>query len=747
MNRNKIIEELTLEEKAGLCSGLDFWHFKGVERLGIPSLMVCDGPHGLRKQEGESDMMGINESIQAVCFPTASALAASFDRKLLRKVGETIGKECRSENVSVILGPGANIKRSPLCGRNFEYYSEDPYHSSEMAAAFIDGVQSMHVGTSIKHYLANNQEYDRMSSDSEVDERTLHEIYLASFEGAVKKAKPATVMCSYNKINGTYAAENYEMLTSVLRELWGYEGCVITDWGAGKDRVTGLEAGLDIEMPGGSPVSDRKIVEAVRNGTLDESVLNRTVERILRLIEFCTKTGDDNYQFQHEQDHIFAGEAEKECAVLLKNENLLPIQEETKTAFIGAFAEKPRFQGSGSSHINCKYTTSALDAAAGNPNIVFAKGYEADGTESPKLIEEAAACSREADVAVIFAGLPNSMESEGLDRTHMQLPDCQNRLIHEIAKVQENVVVVLHNGSPVEMPWIEEVKAVLEMYLGGENVGSATYDLLYGKSNPCGKLAETFPVKLSDNPSYLYYPGFNHEAQYREGIYVGYRYYDKKEMEVLFPFGHGLSYTTFSYENLQIDRKEMTETEELKVNVTVRNTGAHRGKEVVQLYLSDRESTYDRPLRELKGYEKIELEPGECRQAEFILDRRAFAYYNTTLHDWHVETGEFEICVGSSSRDIRLHETVKVQSLTEVPVSFNRYSTMGEILSVRRGQEILGPMMKNMAASGECTTDALGEDSAEMMQAMMLSMPVGTLLGFGAITEEDLEQMLRALNA
>lgn len=747
MDVKKMIQKMTLEEKAGLCSGKDFWHFKGVERLGIPAIMVCDGPHGLRKQEGEADMMGINESIPAVCFPTASALAASFDRELIRRVGETIGEECRAEGVSVILGPGVNMKRTPLCGRNFEYFTEDPYHASEAAAAFINGVQSMHVGTSMKHFLANNQEYERMSSDSVVDERTLHEIYLAAFEGAVKNAQPLTVMCSYNKINGTYAAENHEMLTGELRDKWGFKGCVITDWGAGKDRVAGLEAGLDIEMPGGNPMPDEKIVETVKSGRLREEILDTAVERILRVIDFCTDTPDGEYRFQHERDHALAGAVEKECAVLLKNEDaVLPLSEEKNVAFIGAFASRPRFQGSGSSHIHCKYTTSALETAEKNDHITYAQGYNEDGTEDQALFEEAVRQAENADAAVVFAGLPATMESEGIDRTHMAMPEIQNRLISEVAKVQPDTVVVLHNGSPVEMPWVSEVKGILEMYLGGENVGEAAYDLLFGKANPCGKLAETFPLKLSDNPSYLNYPGYDHTVEYKEGVYVGYRYYDKKEMEVLFPFGHGLSYTDFTYEEIRTDKDEMSEEEELTVTVTVKNTGTRSGKEVVQLYVSDPESTVDRPVRELKGYCKVELQPGESRAVEFKLGRRAFAYYNVLLHDWHVETGEFRLEAGSSSRDIRLSKSIQVNSTTEVPVTYTKYSTIKDLLKTAKGAETAAPMLAAMQGANGQTSDAMGEGADEMLKAMMESMPIGTLVNFGALTEEQLDQMIQSLN-
>lgn len=746
INIKEVMKEITLEEKASLCSGADFWNFKGVERLEIPSMMVCDGPHGLRKQEGlTADMLGMGESIKAVCFPTASALASSFDRELLNKVGKSIGTECQSENIGVVLGPGVNIKRSPLCGRNFEYFSEDPYLSSEVATAYIQGVQSMNVGTSMKHYLANNQETKRMTADSIVDERTLYEIYLASFEGAVKNAQPKSVMCSYNKINGTYAAENKTALTEILREKWGFEGCVITDWGAVKDRVTGIKAGLDIEMPGNGGFTDAQIVEAVKNGSLDEKDLDATVERILKMIEFCTSNRSGNIVFDHEKDHILAGEVEKECAVLLKNEEqILPLSSEAKVAFIGAFAEKPRFQGSGSSYINCKYKTSVLEASKGNENITFAKGYEEKDEENEFLLQEAIQCAKEAEVAVVFAGLPNSFESEGFDRKHLGMPENQNNLIKKIAKIQPNLIVVLHNGAPVEMPWNANVKAILEMYLGGENVGTATYDLLYGKANPSGKLAETFPLKLSDNPSYLNFPGSHDRVEYREGIYVGYRYYDKKEMDVLYPFGHGLSYSKFTYDDIRLNKTSMIDQEELKVSVTITNRGDRVGKEVVQVYVTDKETTIDRPLNELKGFQKIELQPGESKEVNFSLGKRAFAYYNTILHDWHVETGEFVINIGSSSRDIRLQKSVIIESTVDIPVTFNRYSTFGDIIQTKKGQAIFEAMM--VSQTDAATIPEMGKGSDEMVAAMMYETPLSTMVSFGGMKEEQIQELLNALN-
>lgn len=607
-----LISQMTLEEKAGMCSGLDFWHLKGVERLGIPSVMVSDGPHGLRKQDDKADHLGINDSIKAVCFPPACLSACSFDRDLMHTFGTAVGKEAQATDVSVVLGPAVNIKRSPLCGRNFEYYSEDPYLAGEIAAAFIQGVQSQNAGTSIKHFAANNQEFNRMSNSSEVDERTLREIYFPAFETAVKKAQPQTVMCSYNQINGTYASEHPWLLTEVLRDEWGFEGYVMSDWGAVNDRVAALKAGLELEMPSSNGVNDAEIIKAVKEGTLDESVLDLAVERILRIIFHWTDHREEQ-PFTLEEDHLLAQHIAEESMVLLKNEDILPLGTDEKIAFIGGFAKTPRFQGGGSSHINSFKVDNALDFASKIGNVDYAEGFPSDrDLYDEALAKEAVAKAAEADKAVIFAGLPDSFESEGYDRQHMKLPDCQNRLIKEILQVQPNTVIVLHNGSPVEMPWLSEVKGVLEAYLGGQAGGSAVANILFGKANPSGKLAETLPIKLADNPAHLNF-GDGVKTFYQEGIYVGYRYYDAKEMDVAFPFGHGLSYTTFTYGNLTTDKAEMNGSDTLTVSVDVTNTGHLAGKETVQLYVRDLTGACRRPDKELKGFEKVALEPGETK--------------------------------------------------------------------------------------------------------------------------------------
>lgn len=754
MNVSEVLKKMTLEEKAGMCSGLDFWNFKGVERLGVPSLMVCDGPHGLRKQEDadKADMLGINGSITAVCFPTASALASSFDRKLLYDVGQTLGKECQAAGISVLLGPGNNIKRSPLCGRNFEYFSEDPYLSSEMAAAHIDGVQSEGVAVSVKHFCANNQETRRMISNSCIDERTLREIYLAAFEGAVKKAAPRTVMCSYNQVNGTFLAENKKLLTDILRKEWGFQGIVITDWGAVKDRVKGIEAGLNIEMPGTDGSSDAQIAAAVKNGILEEEKLDKIVEGILQLIDWCMEHRQAGIVFPYDKDHAKAADVAKECAVLLKNEGqLLPLSKEQKMAFIGEFAEKPRYQGSGSSHIRSWRVDSVLDMVKSGMDITYARGYDTSSAlTNQELLTEAVDAARRAETAVIFAGLPDAFESEGFDRKHLCLPDNQTELIRAVTAVQKNTVVVLHNGAPVEMPWIDEVKAVLEMYLAGEGVGQAETALLFGDANPSGKLAETFPVKLAHNPSYLNFPGCGDEVRYQEGIYVGYRYYDKKELDVLFPFGHGLSYTTFEYSGIRLSKTSVTDKEKLMVSCRVKNTGAVRGREIVQLYvgpLDPAKRKIPAAVRALKGFEKLDLGPGEEKEAVFELDQNAFAYYNTTLGDWHTETGDYMVSIGASSRDIRLEEQVHVESTVAVPMVITEYTAMVDIMSTEKGRIVLEGMMpaaqEHQVPQGD---SLLGEGGQEMMQALAEEISLSSLLNFGILTREQLEKILTELN-
>lgn len=753
MDVKKLVKEMTLEEKASLCSGLDSWHTKPVDRLAIPSMMVSDGPHGLRKQNQKEDHLGINESIEAVCFPAGCAMAASFDRGLLRHIGEVIGNECQAENLGVILGPAMNIKRSPLCGRNFEYFSEDPYLTTEMATNYVQGVQSKGVGTSIKHFLANSQEHRRMSSDSRVDERTMREIYLPAFEKAVKQAQPWTVMCSYNRVNGEYASENKTILTDILRDEWGFEGFVVSDWGAVNDRVKGIKAGLELEMPSSRGINDKKIVDAVKSGELSEEVVDTAVERILNIVYKHIENRDKKAVWDKDADHAFSREAAAQCMVLLKNENhLLPLDKDKNIAFIGEFAKKPRYQGGGSSHINSFRIDDALSEATGKYKVTYAKGYSADeDIINEALIEEAVALAEKSDVAVVFAGLPDAYESEGYDRTHMNMPEGQNELIRKVANANKNTVVVLHNGSPVEMPWEKDVAAILEVYLGGQAVGAATVDILYGVKNPCGKLPETFPLKLEDNPSYLYYFGEKDVTEYREGVFVGYRYYDKKKMDVLYPFGHGLSYTTFALSNMTLDKEKFTDKETLKVTVDIENTGNCFGKEVVQLYIAPHESAVIRPVKELKGFEKVALNAGEKKTVVFELDSSAFAYWNTEIHNWYVETGKYDILIGQSLRDIVCSEEVHVQSLTKLEKNYNENSLFGDLMEDEEAKKILEPLlgavhhaMGGSEEEGSVSKEAITDN---MVKAMTKYIPLRSMRSFGgdAFNEENFNKLLEKL--
>ncbi len=750
MDVKRVVSQMTLEEKAGLLSGLDFWHTKPVKRLGVESCMVCDGPHGLRKQDDHADPENVNEAIRAVCFPTGCATAASFDRGLLQTVGEAIGDSCQHEKVSVVLGPAVNIKRSPLCGRNFEYYSEDPYLAGEAAASFIQGVQSRGVGTSIKHFACNSQEYRRMSSDSVVDERTLREIYLPAFETAVKRAKPWTVMCSYNLINGTYASENRWLLTELLRDEWGFDGYVMSDWGATDDRVEGVKAGLDLEMPASGGENDKRVVQAVREGRLDEKLVDLCCERILSVNQRYLEHAKHNTLWDKQAQHELARKLAAECMVLLKNDNyLLPLNEGQKIAVIGRFAKQPRFQGGGSSHINFDQVTCAWDVLGALPGVTYADGYAIEKDDvNEDLIAEAEKAAQDAEVAVIFAGLPDRYESEGYDRTHMRMPKCQEELIERVCAVNPNTVVVLHNGAPIEMPWLDDAAAVLEAYLGGQAVGGAVADVLFGRVNPSGRLPESFPACLKDNSSYPWFGGEKDTAEYREGVFVGYRWYDKKHMPVLFPFGYGLSYTEFTYDRLTLSAKEIKDTDRLDVSVDVTNTGSVAGKEVVQLYVANHKGTVIRPVRELKGFEKVELAPGETKTVRFTLSKRAFAYWNTQMHDWHVETGTYRIQICKSSRDIILSEDVAVTSTARLPEKVTLNSIFTDLLANPKYAALLQPMLDLFMSS---QGSAEGVDSAvtdDMMQALLGFTPLRSMMSFanGKITYDDLTDLVRRMN-
>ena len=768
-----LVSQMTQEEKARMVSGADFWHTAALERLDIPSVMVSDGPHGLRTQRShdESDHLGVNAAITAICFPAACATACSFDREMMYDMGTALGKECQAENVSTILGPAVNIKRSPLCGRNFEYVSEDPYVAGEMAVALISGVQSQNVGTSIKHFAANNQEHERMNGSSDVDERTLREIYLAPFETAVKEAQPWTVMCSYNRINGTYSSQNPWLLNKVLRDEWGFEGLVMSDWGAVSDRVSGIKAGMDLEMPGSNNCNDRLIIEAVRNGTLKEEDLDKCVERVVRLaLRFNADRREE--VFDRQQDHDKAVRVAENSLVLLKNEQVLPLHKEEKIALIGGFAAKPRYQGGGSSHITSYQVTASWPLAGEYGDVTYAEGFSTtEDIWDESLVSRAMETAAKADKIVVYAGLPDSFESEGYDRAHMRLPECQNRLIEQLLTIGKPVIVVLHNGSPVELPWADRVQGILEAYLGGEGVGKAVLEILYGRVNPSGKLAESFPFRLEDNPSYLNFPGKEQHVNYAEGIFVGYRYYDSKEMPVRYPFGYGLSYTTFDYSNLKIGKAPAAAASGVKageqpqnipeitfaapdgpltfgkddlvaVSLDVTNTGKMAGREIVQLYVADKTGAQVRPVHELKGFVSVFLEPGETKTVVMLLNYRSFAWYDTEQHDWYAANGLYELQIARSSRDIAMCACVELAGNKVKYPRIDRDVMLGDLLSCDKTAGYVREKLADMlnAMSGETQ-----EGISDMAESLVRYMPLRALRSFVGMTNEQVDEIVADL--
>jgi beta-glucosidase len=707
LNISYLLDELTLEEKASLCLGSDFWHTAPIPRLGIPTIALSDGPHGLRKQPDEGDHVGISGSLPATCFPTASALGSSFDPELARRLGEALGVEARAQGVAVVLGPGINIKRSPLCGRNFEYFSEDPLVSGVLGAALVEGVQSQGIGASVKHFAANNQETDRLRVSADVDDRTLREIYLPAFERVVTQARPWTVMCAYNKVNCVYASENHWLLTGLLRGEWEFDGLVVSDWGAVHDRVAALASGLDLEMPPDLGVSDAAVVAAVRSGDLDDAVLDGAAARVLRLVDRALNGAEDvddataaRPGFDAEGHHALARAVAVECAVLLKNDgDLLPLRPSAgdTVAVVGEFARTPRYQGAGSSQVNPTRIDNALDklraAVPDGVEVVFAPGFTVGTTDADdELAAEAVALAGRASTVVAFLGLPEAEESEGFDRTHMDLPVNQRALVSRLAAANPNLAVVLANGSAVRLSdWEGHVPAILECWLSGQAAGGAAADLLVGAANPSGRLAETLPLRLEDNPSYLNFPGEQGHVRYGEGVFVGYRGYDALDLPVSYPFGHGLSYTSFEYTDLTATLTGSAEDDTLAVAVTctVTNSGQSPGKEVLQLYVTAPASSVARPPRELKGFAKTAtLFPGESQTVTLHLRSRDLSYWSVRRHRWVLEGGIFRLGVGASSRDLRLTTTIEV-SAPSLYVQLDGMATLEEWLDHPVGSGLL----------------------------------------------------------
>lgn len=748
--------DLTLEEKASLTSGADFWTTKAIDRVGIPSVMMTDGPHGLRKQSGSTDHLGLASSVPATCFPPAVGIGSSFDPEIIERVGAAIGVEAAIENVAVVLGPGINIKRSPLCGRNFEYFSEDPIVSGILGAASVRGIQSKGVGTSLKHFAANNQEFDRMRASSDVDPRPLREIYLRGFERVVKDAAPWTVMCSYNKLNGVWTSEDPWLLTSVLRDDWGFDGLVVSDWGAVNDRVVGVAAGLDLEMPASGGRTDAQLVEAVRAGTLPESVLDTAAARAIDLVRKAGERPAVAGPLDVDAHHALAREAAGRSIVLLKNDGaLLPLAADQKVAVIGAFATEPRFQGAGSSLINPTRVDNALDElrVVGGENVSYAAGFaveggavEASGRTAEELRAEAVGVARTADVAVLFLGLPAAEESEGFDRDHIDLPAEQLAVLDAVLEVNPRVVVVLSNGGVVALPFADRVPAIIESWLLGQAGGGAVADVLYGAVNPSGKLTETVPVRLEDNPSFGNFPGEFEHVRYGEGLLVGYRWYDAKGLDVTFPFGHGLSYTTFEYTGATA---EVGADGGIVVRLDVTNSGDRDGREVVQVYVAPTTSIVQRAPRELKAFSSVALAAGETRSVELVVRREDLAYWDIRVDRWVVEGGEYTVEVAASSRDIRSRVSVEISG-DAVHQELTMNSSVGDLMT----HPIAGPIVQQ-ALGG--LMGGLGGDAAaasmmpndEAMQKMMASFPIGRLAGFPGLPVdfEQIEQLIAAANA
>ena len=674
MKHKEIISKMSLAQKARFVSGCDYWHLEEAKELGLPKIMITDGPNGLRKQDAKNrnkTKIGLGNTVSTTCFPPAATSACSWDEKLWYEEGQAMAQECLAEKVSVILGPGTNIKRSPVCGRNFEYFSEDPLLAGKSAAWIIKGIQSKGIGASLKHFACNSQEAFRMVIDEIIDERTLREIYFPAFEIAVKESQPWTVMNSYNRINGVYASQNKWLQQDVLRDEWGFEGLVVTDWGASVDRIPGLENGTDLEMPSSGTLNTQKIIDAVKSKTLDETALDQCVDRIIDLILRAKPALNATHRYSKDKHHNTAQKIAEGSMVLLKNEDgILPLKPKQKIAVIGELAKFPRFQGAGTSFINPTRLDSALEYLQRlKTNLTYARGYDRTCDKADKeLLREAVNAAKAADVAVVFAGLTEEFEGEGYDRADINMPSCHNNLISEVVKANPNTVVVLAGGSVVYMPWVNEVKGLLNSGLGGQATGAAVANILTGKVNPSGKTAETYPLRFEDNPTYGNYPGGPVTSEHRESVYIGYRYYDTAEKEVLFPFGYGLSYTTFAYSDIKVSSKDIKDTDTLEVSFKIKNTGSVDGAEIAEIYVADQESTIFRPKKELRAFTKVFLKAGEEKEVTVELGKRAFAYYNVNIGDWHVETGAFDILVGASSRDIRLTETVNVTSTVEAQI-------------------------------------------------------------------------------
>ena len=696
MKYKELINKMTLEEKASLMSGKDFWQTQEIDRLGIKNMFLADGPHGIRKQTAAADHLGLNPSNPATCFPTAATIANSWDEELAEKIGEYLGIEAVEQKVNVLLGPGINMKRNPLCGRNFEYFSEDPYLAGKMAAGYIRGIQSHGISACVKHFAVNNQEERRMVIDTVVDERTLREIYLTAFEIAVKEGKTKSIMSSYNMLNGTFTNENIHLMKDILRDEWKFDGVVVTDWGGCNDRVAGLIAGNELEMPTTAGESNKEIIDAIRSGKIKESVLDECVDRLLDLI-FTTEKAFEKApkQFDINEHHKMAQKVAEEAIVLLKNEeNILPLKSNTEVAIIGDFAKEARYQGAGSSIVNPTILDNTLDCfeEIGFVNIGYEPGFNRYGKNDKKKIEKACALAKKADVVLLYIGLDEVTEAEGLDRQSMKIPQNQIDLLNALYEVNKNIIAVLSCGAAVEMPWIGKVKGLLHSYLSGQAGAKAIFRVLSGDVNPSGKLAETYPLSYKDTPSYKHFPGKEVSVEYREGIYIGYRYYDTANVNVLFPFGYGLSYTTFEYSDIKVTND--------KVSFKIKNIGNMHGKEIAQLYVGCKSKEIFRAKKELKGFSKVSLNPGEEKEVTILFDDKTFRYFNVKTSKWEVESAEYEIMIGASSKDIRLVDTIFIEG-TNAELPYNKselksyYSGNVYDVNLNEFEKLLGKKVPN----------------------------------------------------
>ncbi|OFE16218.1 glycosyl hydrolase [Humibacillus sp. DSM 29435] len=752
----EVVASLTVEQKAALTSGATFWTTKAIEDAGIPQILLTDGPHGVRKQRAGADNLGLTESIPATCFPPAVALGSSFDPALLERVGAALGEEAAALGVAVLLGPGINIKRSPLCGRNFEYLSEDPVVSGVLGAALVRGVQSQGVGASLKHFAANNQEADRMRVSADIDPRPLREIYLRGFQRVVTEAAPWTVMCSYNRLNGVFTSEHPWLLTDVLRGEWGFDGLVMSDWGAVNDRVEGLAAGLDLEMPSSEGRTDAQIVAAVRDGDLDERVLDQAAERVVVLVQRAERRSTPD-GFDEQAHHDLAREAAGRSIVLLQNDgDLLPLSPGSSVAVIGAFADTPRYQGAGSSLINPTRLDRAVDAIvgyAGQDRTFFAAGFAltaVEPSEAARLRDEAAQLAGSTEVAVVFLGLPAELESEGFDRNDIELPPQQVELLRAVVAANPRTVVVLSNGGVVRLGDVVDLApAVLEGWLLGQAGGTAVADVLYGEVNPSGRLAETIPLRLQDTPAHLDFPGEHGHVRYGEGLFVGYRWYDARDLPVQFPFGHGLSYTTFDYGNLTL----AAEPDGIRVGLTVANTGGRAGREVVQVYTGRAHSSVARPPRELKGFALVDLAAGESREVEIQVRRDDLAHWDLRVDRWVLEGGDVAVEVGASSRDVRLAGSVTVVG-DDVRMPLTLDSSIGEVLADPAAAALVTGALAQADGDRPEGRRAASEGAGAMFSdpallKMMASAPIGRMVSFPGtgVTKEQVQGLLDQANA